>query len=406
MVTHPKGYTIGVLISPKMPYCKSCETEVGPPQDDLHDPDNHYDIVEGGVNNEDAHLIAREGKHGPRIYCGKTGQTTAIIEDGVNILTGEPVGEGSPSDDSTQSSEPNQPGRVLNVPEEKSQMDIFEEIIDSPHYGLTEQHKDYLRGIAEDYDGRIPPDVLEEHAKLLNDVAKQTASLIRKRYELKLNRWMRKQSEEDEGPPIGVTPTSPNRGSKPSRGQSHTGELKQEENDVREGRSSDGIRADNLRDYRRKRRTMRRNNAADIAAEEAAKKAASEVAGEFAQNFGRYFSLPAKILEAKAEKDPDWFFEKLEEWDINIDEILEPSESRKEELSSDNAPQADIEVDEAIRDVAEQEEEYDTQTETNNTPEEQQTDETPMDEMLEDEEEIEEPENEFEEVFGPMGGEQ
>jgi hypothetical protein len=52
------------------------------------------------------------------------------------------------------------------------------------------------------------------------------------------------------------------------------------------------------------------------------------------QNLGTYFGLPAKIIEAKAERDPDWFLEKADEMEeklgIDMFDLLEESDAKQQ----------------------------------------------------------------------------
>jgi hypothetical protein len=88
-------------------------------------------------------------------------------------------------------------------------MDILQDVISSPHYDLAEPQVQEILGWAEDYNGQMPPDVLEDILKNMSGVAKQRAQLVAKRYSIKLNNWMRKQNSSNEGPPIGALGPSP-----------------------------------------------------------------------------------------------------------------------------------------------------------------------------------------------------
>lgn len=288
------------------------------------------------------------------------------------------------------------PGGIYDVKEEKDQMDLLRDVITNPRYGLNDEHIQEVQGWAVDMDGRLPPNTLEDILKNLKGVQKQTAKLIRQRYELKLNRWMRDHQSGEEGPPIGVTTgpmpaqsgSSPgNQGATPTpRGKQKSGNQSQEEQPSdtpdRQPRGRPSPSPNNLREYRRTRRTQRRQETMDIAAQRVAEQAADEIARELITDFGRYFSLPAKILEAKIEKDPDWALEKAEQFDIDIMELMEPSEKRKKEKQQQekrDAPQVDNEVDNALQEVRENGQEQSEQTaETPNTPPHEEQDASPM----------------------------
>lgn len=335
-------------------YCKGCGFALGDPEEDLHDPEGLSDVAQDlGIapENEDAHLIVRDGEKGWRYYCSELGQVTSIVGEPPGEDKGDRKGEGAPPKEDSEPTERGRPKEIYDLPEDKSPTEVLAEVVTSPFLGLNEDQIDEVRDWAEDYNGQIPPDMLESILGNMSGVQKQAAALARQKYEVKLNKWVQEQAQGDEGPPIGVTAQPPKR-ERSSRGgtRGEGGGSATEPQPPPEGRN--GSQSDRLPDdlsrYRRVRRTRRRNNAADIAVEEAAKNIAQEMSGEMAQNFGRYFSLPAKILEAKAEKDPDWFFEKLEQWDIDIDDILEPSESRKQEMREQSPSSVDMEADEAL----------------------------------------------------------
>jgi hypothetical protein len=81
---------------------------------------------------------------------------------------------------------------------------------------------------------------------------------------------------------------------------------------------------------------------------------AQQAAEEMAQRFSRGTGFFEILLKSKAKNDPDWFFEKMEEWDMDIlDELMAPSESMQEDLSSDfEGFEADAMVDEALGGVS------------------------------------------------------
>lgn len=351
-------------------YCKACGNRVGDPEDDLHDPDNLMEIVEGGVSNpNDAHLKAADGAKGPRLYCRPTGKVTTIVKEDPNQQ-----GEGGAPNESRTRSESEDP--VYDVEEEKSQIRLLAETVSNPIYGLNDGQIDEIKEWAEIYDGRLPPDVLEKVVQNFSGVAKQTATLMREKYEAKINRWIREQSSDQGGPPIGVT-SQPPRG---RRGRSGRGSPRPSpETSPEEGgpETPDEIRR-NRRQERRMRAMERRQDALDEATAEAARESIQELTATIRD--GR--NLLKTILTAKAEKDPDWFFENFD----LLQSLGEPSEARKRELEAmEEGRQVDREVDEALQQVSEGSE----------------PDSTVEDEPLEEEPVMEEP-DEFEEVFGDM----
>lgn len=332
-------------------YCKSCGHKLNDPEYDLHDPEGLSEVAQDlGIApaNEDAHLIVRDGEKGWRYYCSENGQVTSIEEEPPG--KGNREGEGPPPKEESEQPKRESPKRregIYDLPEEKSPIQVLAEVVSSPFLGLNEDQISEVRDWAEDYNGQLPPDMLESILGNMSGVQKQAAALARQKYEVKLNKWVQERAEGDKGPPIGVTAqprSGQERGSDGGGRSSSAGSQPQR----RSRTTTAEYPTDDLRRYRRIRRTERRNDAADIAAEEAARQIAKEMSGEFAKNFGRYFSLPAKVLEAKAEKDPDWFFEKLEQWDIDLDAFLEPSESRKQEMVEDRTNEVDREADRAL----------------------------------------------------------
>lgn len=328
-----------------MPYCKKCGYELLDPEEDLHDPDNLMQIVEGGVTNEKSHLKVIDGAKGPRLMCRPSGKMTAIVEH-----PPEEEGEGGGTKEEPEQPQPEEQKEVYELPEDKSPVEVLAEVITSPFLGLNNDQVDEVMDWAGDYNGQIPPDMLESILANMSGVQKQAAALARQKYEVKINKWVQEQARGDEGPPIGVTAQPPKgRGGREGRDR-HSGggggTEPQPPPDDR-GRTTDSL-PQNLGRYRRVRRTQRRNNAADKAVETAAEEIARELGPEFAQNFGRLFGLPGKFLEAKIEQDPDWVLEKMEQWDIDLDTFLEPSDARKQEMQEDNTSTVDREADDAL----------------------------------------------------------
>jgi len=344
-------------------YCKGCGHPLGDPEVDLHDPDGLSDVAQSmGIQpeNEDAHLIVRDGEKGWRYYCADLGQVTSIVEEPPNVTQAKESGEGEGGEPKTEpesSVEPD-PNGVYDLPEERDPLSVLRDVITKPFIGLNDEQVDEVRDWAMDYGGQLPPDILQDVLENMSGVQKQTAALARQKYEVKLNRWIQDQSQGERGPPIGVSaqppPTRTGRGA--GGGTGPAGSSASEPGGPPDGGapppspgSSDSPPPEDLVTYRRGRRTKRRNDALDTAAQEAAQQMAQEMTGEFMREFGRYFGLPAKLLEAKIEKDPDWAFEKLEQWDINIDAFLEPSDSRKQELQERHSGhEVDRDVDEAL----------------------------------------------------------
>jgi len=369
--------------------CKACGTPLGHPDEEVNDP-------EADATPDDPHfeVVRKDGDDKERFRCLDTGQIASPVapdddnyeevyeEHHSSSLDGD---GGSPppteSEENQEGSSGVSPDQVFDFDEEKSQMEILADVVTNPHYELDEAQVREIRSWAQDYEGQMPPNVLEDLLKNMKGVQKQTAQLVRQRYELKLNKWVRKKQQGEQGPPIGVTGGRPMPQSRTGRSSptptpsssptpTPNPDTSEEKPELDEGTSDtgDGSGRDalddsspfnsDLRQERRKRRIERRNEAMDVAVEEMAHEMAPEVARELANNFGTYFGLPAKILEAKAEQDPDWFLEKMDEFEeklgINMTDILEESDAKKEQRNKQQQQgqaEVDNELDEALEEM-------------------------------------------------------
>jgi len=413
------------------PHCSACGTTVGDPEDEIGHPDES-----GGP--EDPHFVIQERKDGElRAQCTESGQLAAVIAGNKRInpisgeVTGTVEGEGEGEDrEPTQEPEPDpepteQPqqsrnSQVYDLPEDRDQEDVLMEVVSNESYGLSNEQIKELHSWSQDYDGQMPPDAVQEVLSLMNGINKQTAKLIRERYELRLNKWIREQNKEDQGPSIGA---GNQRGVKqrgrsaPRPTPSPTPRPKENQPKPKESPDPDPEPEDASRmEARQKRRSRAVDKAVDQFADEFAKNLASD-AGSF---FSDARDIARTLLKKKAEKDPDWFFEKMEQYDMElVDTVLEPSDQRKEELTGGSSgASVDNEIDDALDGLnggvpgGEEEKtrepdpaqtnsspmtaspEETTQTETpNNTP--------PVEDNVEDaEHESDEGEDEFEEIFG------
>lgn len=348
-----------------MPYCKTCGYELGSPETDLHDPeglsDMAKDVLDGPNESEDAHLIVRDGKRGWRYYCDTTGQVTSIEMEPPDKETEEGEG-GSPND---ESNEPKEVGPVYEEPEQKTQKEILQEVVTNPSYGLNEGQMEEIKEWSEIYDNKLPPDQLQSVVSNFDGISKQTSVLMKRKYEAKLNKWLREQSKDNTGPPIGLPsppPANPKGSSSKSSNKNRPSPKEQKESHTREMvedvASNQRVDSSGMGSDRRSRRVKRRNDAADVAMEKVAEEAADEVARELAKNMGMGLGLIRKVLHAKAEKDPDWFLEKKQEIEnslgINVLEIMEPSDARKEEIQGGKAssPTPDSMIDSALDDMS------------------------------------------------------
>lgn len=347
-----------------MPFCKACGGELGDPETELHDPNNHYEIVEDGVSNPDsAHIKVVEGSKGPRMNCTREDSFTKIVNE-----PPQPEGGGSGGSEGQPKSSDPKPApkseKVYDLPEEKSAMDILHEVASTPVFELNDAQVQELMSWGEIYDGQIPPDQVEAILSNFSGVSKQTASLIRQKYEAKLNRWMQKRARDSGGPQIGAGRTTPmpqppsGGGSPPSN---NGGSDESESNppprpDPSSGSSDDNMPSDPLEmsKKRRNKRQSRRQQMMDEALDEFAHAAAQNMAGEVGKGFTQMRDIFFTLIKNKAKKDPDWFFEKMEEWDMDIvDEFFSMSEARQEELKGGEAGgfNVDMDIDQALDDT-------------------------------------------------------
>lgn len=405
-------------------WCKACGGKLGPPSEVLHDPDGLSGIVEGGVENpDDHHLRATDGEKGPRLQCMREKQFTKILQD----PPGEGSGDSPPKDTGGQrkSSAPKDTGPVYEITGDENPLDILEEVVTAPAFDINEGQVEELLSWGDIYDGQIPPQQVENVLANFSGVSKQKAKLIRHKYEAKLNKWMQENANNGGSPslpqhaPIGQRPqpqpsgsggpNRPQQGTRPPGGaQRSVSEFDDESSDLRS---------------RRQKRVERRQEAFDNAVEEFAQQAASNAAQDAGMLIAESREIFTTLIKQKAKKDPDWFFEKAEKWDMDLlDTIMESSEAKKQEKKQ--ASGVDSEVDAALEramgdpdpvhddgvDVPEEVFEEGTQ-QADEHPQEPGT-KTPEDEAFEEtfeEEEVEEvPESEeegeehqmFEEVFG------
>jgi len=235
------------------------------------------------------------------------------------------------------------------------------------------------------HEGHIPPGIFEDILSNFSGIANQTAKLAKQKYEVKLNKWVRSEVQQDDSPPIGITsnPSPPSRSSRPTSskrrqtqnvsggGQPSQGGQKPSESEKarRSKRRETPSSVEEVRKKRRVQRVNRRSDIIDQAAREFADEAASEFASEFTGMFGDMRDVAYTFFKRKAEKDPDWLFEKMEKWDMDmLDVLLEPSEARKEEMGEGGSkPEADQEIDAAMEEVMGGSKEPQQPTETTNT---------------------------------------
>lgn len=342
-----------------MPFCKACGDELGDPTQELHDPDNDYEIVEGGVSNpESAHLKVVKGEKGVRMNCTREKAFTKIVNEPPNS-GGSPSGGGGSEPKQSKPKRPPKQQEVYDLPQEKSAMEILDEVAGTPVFELNDAQVQELMSWGDIYDGQIPPDVVEDILSNFSGVSKQTAAIIKQKYEAKLNKWIREKSRDTGGPSIGASTSIPR--TPPANSNGGGEETNTEQKPAPPPRpspdsssSDDDLPSDPLEmsKKRRNKRQSRRQEMLDQAMDEFAAAAAQNMAGEVGKGFTQMRDVFFTLIKNKAKKDPDWFFEKMDEWDMDIlDEFLSMSEARQQELGGggdDDGFSVDMDIDNAL----------------------------------------------------------
>lgn len=339
-----------------MPVCSSCGTKLGHPEDEVEHPEDDDPP-------EDAHFKVQIRSDGAeRAQCKQTGQLASVVvgNDKVSPLTGDVTGKVETGGDvgeggrSGRQGPEEDDGRVFDFPEEKSQLDILKDVIENPRYELNSDQIAEVVDWAEDYNGQMPPDVLEDLLANMEGIQKQSAKLMRNKYELKINNWIREQSNNDDGPPIGALakhragPPSSSGGPK----RSTPTPSPPQNNGNQNGKKRPSPPRTNV--SRAERRQERRQEALDKMTDEFALTAAQNMAEDFGSAFTEMREFFFTLIRKKAEKDPDWFFEKAEEWDMDIlDEFMSESEAkqRESETTQPSQPMVDQELDNVMSEL-------------------------------------------------------
>lgn len=363
---------------PDAVYCKACGGELGDPKDVLHDPNGYSPVaksVAGGPieNPDDHHIHVVDGpqEQDYRYQCAISGQITSLVkepptedeDDQPTNSQPEPTGSpsgGTPTD--TSQKQPKRPRRedVYDISPDQDAMDILEDVITNEAYGLGDGQIREIKDWGDIYDGQIPPDKLEAVLKNMSGISNQKASLMRDKYEAKITKWVRETSEENAGPRIGAhSPRMPNQtpsnggrtqpAPQPPRPQPQPQQQEKKKSPDTEDKPST---PSSKRKSKREMRVERRQEALDKAFD----RAAEELASNFATDFGTFFTdareIFTTVLRKKAESDPEWFFEKMEKWDMDLfDEVMEASEEKKSE-QKEAMSQADMEVDNALQSIS------------------------------------------------------
>lgn len=342
-------------------WCSACGDKLGDPEEDLHDPKGEFLSDMGVIENpDDHHIKVVYGEKGMRLQCSNTGQMTKLEDN--------PPNEGSPEGDASGGGGPKQkaqeqggsttPGGVYELKEDKDAEDVLLEVIKNDAYELKDDQISEVMSWAGIYDGKIPADMLEDILGNLSGVSNQQASLMRQKYEALMNKWLQEATSDTGGPPIGsfTPPHSPSGQGGPRRPQQNPqpGQQPQPQSKPQQPSQTPDKPEQNERPQRRpptgkKRRERRRQEVADEVAQEMARNMASDA--------GRFYSdlrnLASTVLQRKAEKDPDWFLEKADEFGMDlINELSEPSEAKRNQEEQGQAqPQTDAEVDQALQEM-------------------------------------------------------
>lgn len=359
--------TMGCIVWLMAMYCKACGDKLGDPQEDLNDPEGEFIPDLGVIENDDAHIdvIYRDGR-GSVLRCNH------VNEMGTKVLD-DPPGEdpeGQPDNGSRPEPQPNGPpsnggggrrqktGEVYDLPEDKDAMDLLEEVISNPVYGLDGDQIKEVLSWGDLFDGQIPPQQLEEILSNLSGISNQKAQLMTRKYEASFNKWIKDQTDGDSGPTLGVgagmTGNAPVQGSQgptpmPSKPQPKPSPQPQGQEKSEPGPSEDPP-GPGSRD-RRTRRQQRRQEAIDEAAEEFAFQFANNAADDAGIMFREMRDLAVTLFKKKAESDPEWFFEKAEKWDMDLfDEVMKESEHKRKQ-DEPSEPSADVDVDQALEEV-------------------------------------------------------
>lgn len=331
-----------------MPVCSACESQLGEPDEELFDPREQEEP-------DGEHFKVVTGEKGDRFQCRETGQMAKPVDP-----KEEPNPDPSGAPNETQpEQEPQQEesgGRVYDLQEDKGAEDILKDVVTNPHYELEDGQIQEIRSWADEYDGHMPPDVLQELLSMMDGVAKQKASLIRQKYELKLNKLIKQQSGGGNNPSLSAIAGSGGMGGVRTGGTTRQKPTKEEIQAKREQ-----IRQEQPEPPEpepepsgREKRQSRRQEAVDKATEELVTKMAQNMADDFGMFYSDVRQIATTVLKRKAEKDPDWFLEKADEFGMDIiDQLSEPSEARKEQMEGGGAGAGQSQVDSMIQDAME-----------------------------------------------------
>ena len=360
--------------------CSRCGYKLkGPPPEEIDDSDGEH-------NPDDPHFeeVERDSHGDSRLRCMNTGHMASIEPQEEYESDGdESSKEGGPGDATTAESEtqptptPDRSGEdVFEFEETEGPEDILAGVVSNPSYGLSESQVSEVKDWAEIYDGQMSPDLLKNILKDMKGISKQQSELMSRKYEAKMSKYAREVSSEDRGPPMGgaggffgipqsgasVSPNSRNVGdsSVPQSPPSPSPEPESSDDDDNEDDSSPPPKENTggrrkgrseLRSERKMRRLERRDQAMQTVMDEAAEEFARENAKELGKGFFALRGVAITLLEKKAERDPEAFFELLEKYDIDIFEFF--AEDSDGGSPSPETPTASSPVDQELDDIAE-----------------------------------------------------
>lgn len=419
-------------------YCKVCEQQLGPPDDEIDFPESDLDQLD----NPSGHIKIVVGDRGARFHCRDLGQMTSIVDgNGETIITASEYlpdglvekhmnggGSGGSQDEPVQETPPD---RGLDLEEQPEPLDLLNEVLSNPLYELSDPQVQEVMSWAQEFDnGQIPPNSLEEILGLLEGVSKQKASLMRQKYELKINRWMKKRSAGNKGPPIGGmaragSQSTPNISSQiRQQQQQNKSSQKPQLKAQQQSSGSSQIESRSRRPNNPQERLNKRRAKAERRVDEFLDQFARNVGDDVGSFYGDIKQVVKVALMNKAEQDPDWVIEKLENvggFDL-IQEIMEPSDAKQQQQQQTQSSQSgvDREVEQAMQNVESNKTETHNNQQVSGSDEQpkrqestQSQEDNPLDELMDEPEiemneveETDEEEKEFEQVFGELASEQ
>lgn len=325
--------------------CSVCGEPLGNPSDEIGD-DGHFSKVEGRQPDD------------PRFRCGSTGQITHPESAAVpkSEYDGGTPDEPEPASQAANQKQQNRE-KGLDLGEDLEPLDILQDVLSNPIYELSNAQINEVISWAEEFDdGMIPPDSLEDILGLLEGISKQKAQLMRQKYELKIQRWMREQSHGDGGPPIGVM--GRRRGGQKNNIRISRGRSGQNDAPSRTSNINRNLSQTDQIDDEPERVIDRRRKKAQERVDEFANEFLDSFASNVGDDVGRFYSdirgVVVTALNEKAKRDPDWVIEKLETlggFEI-INELMDESDAKKREKAAQQSQMSvDAEVERAAASI-------------------------------------------------------